>query len=100
MPRKTDIRKPKRQARSLEGIEYHGIAGASLDCQEAIMRLLQCGPSLIRARIITSGNRHCLLLTNKVGDQIAVKSGFSSGYEGTGPACFSASLQLLDSHGV
>lgn len=41
-----------------------------------------------------------MLLTTDVGDQIAVKSGFSSGYGGVGPVCFSVTLQLLDSHGV
>jgi hypothetical protein len=39
-------------------------------------------------------------LTNEVGDMIAVKSGFSSGYGGTGPVCFSVVLQLLHSHHV
>jgi len=64
------------------------------------MRLLQCGTSIARARIISSGNTHCLLLTNAIGDHIAVKSGFASGYGGTGPVCFSVTLQLLHSHGA
>ena len=64
------------------------------------MRLLQYGSSIARARIISSGNTHCLLLTSAIGDLIAVKSGFSSGYSGKGPKCFSATLQLLDSHGA
>jgi hypothetical protein len=98
---KVDTRKrPKRRDRSLAGLEYHGIAGSSLDCQQAVMRLLQCGTSITRARVISSGTTHCLLLTNAIGDPIAVKSGFSSGYGGTGPTCFSATLQLLHSHDV
>ena len=98
---KTDGRKRrKRRDRSLAGLEYHGVAGSSLDCQQAVMRLLQSEISIAAARIISSGNTHCLLLTTAVGDQIAVKSGFSSGYGGTGPACFSATLQLLHSHRV
>ena len=64
------------------------------------MRLLQSEISIATARIISSGNTHCLLLTNAVGDQIAVKSGFSSGYGGIGPVCFSVTLQLLHSHGM
>jgi hypothetical protein len=88
-------RRVKRRDRSLEGLEYHGIAGSSQDCQQAVMRLLQCGTPIIRARIVSSGNTHCLLITNAIGDHIAVKSGFSSGYGGTGPACFSITLQLL-----
>jgi hypothetical protein len=85
---------------ALAGIEYHGVAGSSQDCQLAVLRLLQCGEPLVRARIVTTGNTHCLILTNEVGDFIAVKSGFSSGYGGTGPVCFSTVLQLLNSHHV
>jgi hypothetical protein len=82
---KTDRReRPGRGDRSLAGLEYHGVAGSSQDCQHAVMRLLQCGISIARARIISSGNTHCLLLTNAVGDPVAVKSGFSSGYGGNG----------------
>ena len=98
---KTASRKrQKRRDRSLAGLEYHGVAGSSHDCQQAVMRLLQSGISIGAARIISSGNTHCLLLTNAVGDQIAVKSGFSSGYGGTGPGCFSVTLHLLHSHRV
>jgi hypothetical protein len=93
-------KRPKRRDRLLEGLEYHGLSGCSQECQDAVMRLLQYGPSIARARIISSGNTHCLLLTSAVGDLIAVKSGFSSGYSGKGPKCFSATLQLLDSHGA
>jgi hypothetical protein len=62
--------------------------------------LLQFGDHITKARIISSGNTHCLLLTNDVGDVIAVKSGFSSGYGGTGPTCFSYVLKILYLHGV
>jgi hypothetical protein len=64
----------KRRDSSVAGLEYHGVAGSSQDCQHAVMRLLQCG--IAQARIISSGNTHCLLLTTTIGDQIAVKSGF------------------------
>jgi hypothetical protein len=84
----------------LEGIEYHGIPGVSQDCQDAVMRLLQFGGDIKRARIISCSNRHCLLLTSSIGDLIAVKSGFSSGYTGEGPRRFSHTLQFLDTHGV
>ena len=93
-------KRPKQPNRSLEGLEYHGVAGSSQDCQHAVMRLLQFGTPLARARIISSGNTHCLLLTNTIGDHIAVKSGFASGYRGSGPVCFSVTLQLLHSHGA
>jgi hypothetical protein len=92
--------RPEPSNPALAGIEYHGVAGSSQDCQLAVLRLLQCGVPLVRARIVTMGNTHCLILTNEVGDMIAVKSGFSSGYGGAGPVCFSVVLQLLHSHHV
>lgn len=83
---------------SLAGIEYHGIAGSSFDCTEAVARLLLSEDPPTRARILSAGGIHCLLLTKKCGDLIAIKSGFTSGYGGTGPSCFSLTLQMLDTH--
>jgi Protein of unknown function (Hypoth_ymh) len=82
------------------GIEYHGVAGASQECQDAVMRLLQFGDNIVRARIFSYSNEHCLLLTNAIGDRIAIKSGFSSGYLGEGPRRFSYALQFLEAHGA
>lgn len=79
-------------------IEYAGVAGASKECQDAVLRLLQWGDRITRARILSCGGDHCLLLTVNVGDLVAVKSGFSSGYGGEGPHRFSYVLQVLDSH--
>lgn len=89
-----------RKIKALAGLEYHGVAGSSLDCQQAVLRLLQCQVAITGARIITSSNKHCLLLTTDIGDEVAIKSGFSSGYGGAGPVSFSVVLQLLYAHGV
>jgi len=62
--------------------------------------LLQYGLHIQRVRILTCKNRHCLLVTDDIGDPIAVKSGFSSRYGGEGPRRFSHVIQLLDSHGA
>jgi hypothetical protein len=83
-----------------EGIEYHGVPGSSIDCQNAAMRLLQFGESIVRARILTSSSTHALLLTNGIGDVTGIKSGFTSGYGGAGPTAFSYVLQLLEAHAV
>lgn len=64
------------------------------------MRLVQYGDQISQARILTSGRHHCFLLTINVGDIIAVKSGFGSGYSGEGPRAFSYVLQLLEAHGA
>ena len=79
-------------------IEYHGIAGSSLACQNAVVRLVQSEDAPVKARILSTGNLHGLLLFNDVGNQVAIKFGFSSGYGGTGPTCFSLVLQLLQTH--
>jgi hypothetical protein len=84
----------------LEGLEYHGVAGGSHDCQDAVMRLLQFGDRIVRVRILTHANYHGLLLTKEVGDRIAIPAGFASGYGGTGPTCLSVALQLVETHGA
>jgi hypothetical protein len=85
---------------SLAAIEYVGLPGISKECQDAVIRLLQCRDSISLARILSSDNDHCLLLTVNVGDLVAVKSGFASGYRGEGSHTFSYVLQLLDAHGT
>jgi len=82
------------------GIEYHGIAGASDDCEGAVLRLLTSGGNLARALILTSGRDHAFLLFNTVGDSIAIKSGFASGYGGAGPTALSRVVEFLNGHGV
>jgi len=86
-------------ANELAAIEYHGIAGATQDCVDAVIRLLQFGDGITRTRILSCSSEHCLLLTVTVGDLIAIKSGFASGYRGEGPRGFSLVLELLRVHG-
>ena len=83
------------------GIEYAGVAVASHECQDAVVRLLQFGDRITKVQILTSPkDTHALLLTIGVGDLVAIKSGFASGYIGEGSRRFSYILQLLDAHGV
>lgn len=68
------------------------------------MRLIQFGLSIERARILTCPGdfnvlHHAFLLT-VLGDKIAVKSGFASGYSGGGPRALSFTLALLYAHEV
>ena len=88
------------RVKPLSGIEYHGIAGASADCEAAVINLFQCGRSPKRAYVLTEANKHALLLIDDIGDQIAIKSGFASSYHGTGPRAFSFVLALLYQSGV
>jgi hypothetical protein len=80
----------------LAGIEYAGLMGISRDCQEAVIRLIQCRTPITKCRILTCDNGHCLILTTGEDDLVAIKSGFSSGYGGAGPHAFSYVLSLLD----
>jgi len=82
------------------GIEYHGVAGASADCEAAVLRLLTSGGNLAGALILTSGRDHAFLLFNDIGDPIAIKSGFASGYGGAGPTALSRVVEFLNGHGV
>ncbi len=91
-----DANSPDRPA----GIEYHGIAGASDAGEAAVLRLLASGGNLDRALILTSGRNHAFLLFNGVGDAIAIKSGFASGFGGAGPTALSRVVAFLNGHGV
>jgi hypothetical protein len=94
----------KRTSESLRNrpaaIEYSGIPGVTDECKQAVMRLIQYGDEITHVRILTNERDHCLLLTVNVGDVIAIKSGFSSGYRGEGPHGFSFVLELLEAHGA
>ncbi len=80
----------------LAGIQYHGEPGSTIDCKNAIIRLLQSREEITLVRILTYNNSHVLLLTINNCDLIGIKSGFSSGFSGTGPYYFSIILQLLE----
>jgi hypothetical protein len=85
-------------------IEYHGVPGATRDCLDAVLRLIQYGDVITSVQILTSRgktvNDHCLLLTYGVGDTILINSGFTSGYSGEGPTGFSYVLSVLEAHGA
>jgi hypothetical protein len=84
----------------LAGIQYSGLPGVTAACKDAVMRLIQFGDRVSAATILTCASTHCLLLTLNVDEQIAIKSGFGSGYGGEGPRGFSYVLQVLDTHGA
>ena len=85
---------------SLAGLQYGGLAGVSRECQAAVLRHLQYGDRVTRARILSSTHDHCFLLTINTGELVAIKSGFTSGYAGEGPRTFSYVLRLLDAYDV
>ena len=53
----------KNQLKNLAGIEYAGQAGVTQECLDAIMRLIQYGDLIKKARIISASGEHGFLLT-------------------------------------
>lgn len=84
----------------MPSIEYHGTAGATLDCVEAVEALLHFRPYLAETKILSAGCEHGLLVSTDIGEIVAIKSGFTSGYDGGGPSGFSYVIELLEFHGI
>jgi hypothetical protein len=80
----------------LAKIQYHGEAGMTRSCLNAIIRLIQFGDQIEEVKLLTFETRHCFLLSFAYqSNYIAIKSGFSSGYSGTGPLGLATAIQLL-----
>lgn len=85
---------------TLAGIQYHGEAGFTQPCIDAIVRLLQAGDVIEKVWLLSGtvdehgANSHAFLLRVD-GFYIAVKSGFGSGYGGEGHKGLSKVLKLF-----
>ena len=85
----------------LAGIQYLGLAGVTAQCLRGIARLIHFGDTIHHARLITSKeNHHSFILTVNHNEQVAIKSGFASGYTGTGAHGLSTAIQMLMRHHV
>lgn len=106
MVHKREVRKQVKYVsqKSLAGLQYLGLPGVSASCLDAIVRLIQFGDKIHNAKLLTCvgehSNTHCFLLAINYDELVAVKTGFSSGYRGEGPAALSSALQLLERHGA
>lgn len=83
------------QNNELAGIQYVGISGGTSDCKEAVIQIIQSNTPINHVWILSNNNHHALLLDIAVGDLLAVKSGFASGYNGEGANAFSFILALF-----
>ena len=81
-------------------IQYVGDAGVTQLCVEAVCRHLQYGGPYVDARLLSARGAHALLLLTTVGELVAVRSGFASGYDGEAPRGLSTVLSLLQSFGI
>lgn len=82
----------------LAGIQYAGEAGVTQSCVQAIMRYIHAGDEINRVYLLTCGQQHGFLLELRCYETIAIKTGFSSGYHGTGPAGLAKILTILEIH--
>lgn len=87
-------KKPERAS-----LHYVGICGATSSCVDGVLRYVQYGDKLGSAALLTHSCEHAFLLTINNGEQVAVKSGFTSGYRGTGPRGLAFVLTVLERHG-
>ncbi|MDQ8184307.1 TIGR02391 family protein [Pelagicoccus sp. SDUM812002] len=88
-----------------EHIQYVGTTGTTRDCIDSVIRYLQCDDPIRKAKIITCGNHHCLILyaevnPNETSNTIVVRAGFASGYGGEGPSGLAYALSLLEDFDV
>tara|TARA_R100000030_G_scaffold83566_2_gene66522 strand:+ start:150 stop:1001 length:852 start_codon:yes stop_codon:yes gene_type:complete len=86
-------------------IEYHGSPGITAYCLTAITRLLQFGDAirlvwLLSCRKQENFGVHCFILNMENNRQIAIKSGFSSGYGGEGPKGLSTAIEIFLLHAI
>lgn len=81
-------------------IQFSGIDRITESCINAVLRHLQFGDHISKVLILTYQTSHALILYTDDGELIAIKSGFSSGYNGEGPKGLAYILSLLEEHGA
>lgn len=87
-------------------METHGKEGITKSCLDAIVRLLSFGERIEKAVLLScidSSKQHWthgFLLFDCFEDTFWIRTGFTSGYSGEGPAGLSQALLLLLKHGV
>ena len=82
------------------GIQYLGDSGISEQCKKAVIKLIHFGDNISEVKILTAirdkySCSHCLLIIDEFESVTAIKSGFTSGYNGEGPRILSYVLNLL-----
>lgn len=81
-------------------VQYHGSEATTESCLVALVRLVELGGAVESARLISCTGRHAFFLYIGDPSPACIKSGFTSGYSGEGPAGLALALRLLQRHGV
>lgn len=84
----------------LAGLQYHGEAGATQTCLDAIVRIIQGGNWVTRASLLTFENRHGFYLQLSEHENIIIRPGFASGYPGEGPAGLAIAIEIFCRHRI
>lgn len=80
----------------IDNIQYRGNDGISQLCIDAVVELIHAGYLINKVMLLTSGSRHAFLLNIRyIEIYVAIKSGFTSGYNGEGPKALAYTLGLL-----
>jgi FRG domain len=83
-------------------VKYVGDPDGLNDCISTVAEWIGSGYEITRARLLTSGNHHRLLLSANLGltRHVVVRSNLASGYQGMGPGVLSAVLKLLEENAI
>lgn len=81
-------------------VQYHGDARVTQRCLEAVVRLVQSDQPIVKASLLSSNGCHAFLLQLWDEQEIAIKAGFTSGYNGEGLGGLATVLQLMRRHRV
>jgi hypothetical protein len=76
-------------------VQYHGSIDTTQSCLDAVVRLCASGVTFNYVYLLTCEGRHAFLLDIGDPEPIAIRSGFTSGYSGEGPAGLAIALHLF-----
>lgn len=80
--------------------QYHGSPRTTQSCLDALVRQITEPCHVGRAVLLTSGHCHAFYLESQDPTPVLIKSGFTSGYPGEGPAGLAIALHLLLRHRI
>ena len=88
------------QSEDGEDFQYHGSPRTTQSCLDALMRQITEPDHIDLAVLLTCGHDHAFYLATQDPTPVLIKSGFTSGYPGEGPAGLAIALHLLLRHRI
>lgn len=88
------------QSEDGEDFQYHGSPLATQPCLDAVVRLITQPKNVSLVLLLTCGQNHAFYLETQDPSPVLIKSGFTSGYPGEGPAGLAIALHLLQRHRI